>query len=184
MWISPSTPDTISAKAPNVTTFVMRPVTTSFWLHSSITFCHGIGLGLLKPERDALTIAIDVEHLDVHLLADLEDLGRMVDVAPGELGDVDQTVDAVEIDERAEVDDVRDHAFDLDARRQPVEDLLALLLALLLEHRAAREHDVVAAAVELDHLAAQRLVAVLLEILHPADVDQRRRQEAAHARGR
>ena len=38
---------------------------------------------------------------------------------------------------------------------EPVEDLLADLLALLLEHGAAREHDVVARAVELDHLASR-----------------------------
>src|SRR5581483_5471228 len=103
-------------------------------------------------------------------------------VAPRQLRDVDQAVDAVQVDERAEVDDVRDLAFDLDAGRQAVEDLLAGLLALLLEHGAPRQHDVVAAAVELDDLAQQRLVAVLLEILDAPDVDERRGQEAAHAK--
>ena len=67
---------------------------------------------------------------------------------------------------------------------EPVEDLLAHLLALLLEHRAAREHDVVARAVELDHLALDLLAQELVEVLDPADVDQRGGQEAAHARGR
>ena len=65
--------------------------------------------------------------------------------------------------------------------REPVEDRLAHLLALLLEHGAAREDDVVAAAVELDHLAAERLAHELVEVLDAADVDERRRQEAAHA---
>src|SRR5690349_19307859 len=55
-----------------------------------------VALGLLEPERDALAVAVDVEHLDLHVLADLEHLGRMVDVAPGELGDVDQPVHPVE----------------------------------------------------------------------------------------
>ena len=64
---------------------------------------------------------------------------------------------------------------------EPVEDRLAHLLALVLEHRAAREHDVVARAVELDHLAAELLAQELVEVLDAADVDQRRRQEAAHA---
>ena len=105
----------------------------------------------------------------------------MVDVAPRELRDVDQAVHAVEVDEGAEVDDVRDLALDDVARVEPVEDRLAHLLALVLEHGAAREHDVVARAVELDHLAAQLLAEELVEVLHAADVDERRRQEAAHA---
>ena len=104
-----------------------------------------------------------------------------VDVAPGELGDVDQAVDAVEVDERAEVDDVRDLAVHDQADVERVEDALAHLAPLLLEHRAARQHDVVARAVELDHAAAQRLAEELVQILHAADVDERGGQEAAHA---
>ena len=96
-----------------------------------------VGLRLLEAERDALAVAVDVEHLDAHRLADLEHLGRMVDVAPAQLGDVDQAVDAVEVDERAEVDDVRDHALDDLADVERVEDALAHLAPLLLEHRAA-----------------------------------------------
>ena len=102
-------------------------------------------------------------------------------MAPGKLGDVDQAVDAVEVDERAEVDDVGDRALDHLAALEPVEDLLAGLLALLLEHRAPRQHDVVAAAVQLDHLALDLLAEELVEVLDAADVDQRGRQEAAHA---
>ena len=105
----------------------------------------------------------------------------MVDVAPRELGDVDQAVHPVEVDERAEVDDVRDLAFDDVAGRRPVEDRLAHLLALVLEDGAAGEHDVVSRAVELDHLAAELLAEELVEILDAADVHERRRQEAAHA---
>ena len=140
-----------------------------------------IGLRLLEAQRDPLTIAVDVEHLDLDLLTDLEQLGGMVDVAPGELGDVDQAVDAVEVDEGAEVDDVRDDAGHGLARGEVVEDALAHLAALLLEHRTAGQDDVVAGAVELDDLAAQLLAAELLEILDAADIDQRRGQEAAHA---
>ena len=138
-------------------------------------------LGLLETQGDALAVAVDVEHLDLHGVADVEDLARVVDVRPRQLGDVDQAVDAVEVDERAEVDDVRDLALDDEARLQAVEDLLALLLALLLQHRAAREHDVVARAVELDDLALDRVAHVLVEVRHAADVDQRGGQEAAHA---
>ena len=94
---------------------------------------------------------------------------------------MDQPVDAVEVDERAEVDDVRDLALDHEAGLQPVEDLLANLLALLLEDRAAGEHDVVARTVELDDLRLDLGAHVLVEVRDTADVHERRRQEPAHA---
>ena len=73
----------------------------------SETICsHGIGLGLLEAQRDTLTVAVYVEDLDLDLLIDLQHLGGVVDVRPGELRDVDQTVDAVEVDEGAEIDDL------------------------------------------------------------------------------
>ena len=100
---------------------------------------------------------------------------------PRQLGDVDQAVDPVEVHERAEVDDVRDLPLHDEARLQAVEDLLAHLLALFLEHRAAREHDVVARAVELDHLRLDLRAHVFVEVRHAADVHQRGGQEAAHA---
>ena len=72
-------------------------------------------------------------------------------------------------------------ALDDVARVEPVEDAPGGRLALLLEDGAAREHDVVARAVELDHLAAKLLAEELVEILDAADVDERRGQEPAHA---
>src|SRR5712691_8846681 len=105
----------------------------------------------------------------------------MVDVAPRKLGDVNEAVHPVEVDERAEVDDVRNRSLDDVARVELVEDCLAHLLALVLEDSATREHDVVARAVELDDLAAKLLAEILVEILHAANVDERRGQEAAHA---
>src|SRR4051794_339139 len=140
-----------------------------------------VRLRLLEAERDPLAVAVDVEHLDLDGLADLEHLARVVDVRPRELGDVDQAVHPVEVDERAEVDDVGDLPLDDVARVQVVEDLLALLLALLFEHGAPGKDDVVARAVELDDLGHELLAHELVEILHAADVDERRRQKAADA---
>ena len=139
-------------------------------------------LGLLEAQRDALAVAVDVEHLDLHRVADREDLGRVVDVAPGELGDVDQAVDAVEVDEGAEVDDVRDLALDDQAGLQAVEDLLARPpCAPPRARRGARAR----------RCCGERLSSITLHsIVWPmnssrfvdaADVDQRGGQEAAHA---
>ena len=42
----------------------------------------GVLPGLLEAERDALAVAVDFEDLDLDLLANLDDLARMVDVLP------------------------------------------------------------------------------------------------------
>ena len=102
----------------------------------------------------------------------------MVDVLPRQLGHVDESVHAAEVDEGAEVDDRRHHtAADL-AGLEVGEELVALLVLRLLEVGAARQHDVVAVLVELDDLALDLLAHVGLEIADPAEVDERRGQEA------
>src|SRR5260370_33429785 len=105
----------------------------------------------------------------------------MVDVAPRELRDMDETVHPVEIDEGPEVDDVRDRALDDVARIELVEDGLAHLLALVLEACATGEHDVVARAIELDHLAAKALAHVLVQVPTPASAAEPSRQVPTHA---
>src|SRR5207248_4879857 len=98
------------------------------------------------------------------LVANAQYLRRVVDVRPRELRDVDQSVDPFEVDERAEVDDVGDRALDHLAWLEAVEDPLAILLALLLEDRPPGQHDIVAGAVELDHLALDRLGEALVAV--------------------
>ena len=74
-------------------------------------------LGLLEAEGDALLLLVDVEDDDVELLADLEQFARVAEAAPGHVGDVEQAVHAVEVDERTEIGEVLDRA--LDACRRP-----------------------------------------------------------------
>ncbi len=62
-----------------------------------------------------------------------------------------------------------------------VEERLALLGLLFLEVGAAGEHDVVAVAVELDDLGLDLLTDVRVEVAHPAQLDERSREEAAQA---
>jgi hypothetical protein len=71
---------------------------------------HGLGLFCLRPSaifsfsRSMLRILTSISSSILTI-----SLG-MVDSAPGHVGDVQQTVDAAEVDERAEVGDVLDRA--------------------------------------------------------------------------
>ena len=141
----------------------------------------GIGLELLHAERDALGLAVEADHLDLDLLADAQHLGRVVDPAPGDVGDVEQAVEAAEVDEGAVVGDVLDHAGQHLALLEGRQQLVALLGARLLEHRAARDHDVAAAAVHLQDLEGLVLVEQRRDVAHRPDVDLAARQERDRA---
>ena len=65
----------------------------------------------LDGESNALGLHVRAQHLHLHDLADLHDLVRVLDVAVGELADVNQSVLVhADIDECAEVGHVGDHA--------------------------------------------------------------------------
>src|SRR4051794_25133983 len=138
-------------------------------------------LGRLERQRDPLAVHVDVEDLDGDLLADLDDLGRVVDVLPGQLGDVHEAVHATQVDERTEVDDRGDHTLADLALLELREEVLADLGLGLLEPRTAGQDHVVAVLVELDDLGLELHADVRLEVADAAHLDQRRGQEAAQA---
>src|SRR3954468_19655832 len=51
-----------------------------------------VALELLETEADTLARPVDVEHLDLELRTDGNQLGRMRDAAPRHVGDVQQAV--------------------------------------------------------------------------------------------
>jgi hypothetical protein len=136
---------------------------------------------LLQAQRDALALAVDAQHLDLDLLVHLHHLARMVDAAPGHVGDVQEAVDAAEVHEHAEVGDVLHRAgADLTLLDVEQEDLL-LLLALLLEQLAPADHDVHPIRVDLDDARADRLAQEVGDVVRAAQVDLARGQEHVDA---
>src|SRR5438876_2896 len=136
---------------------------------------------LLVAERDAARLAVEVQHDHLDLVADLEDLRGMAHAPPAHVGDVQEAIDAAQVDEGAVVGDVLHGAREHHALGEHLERVLLLLLALLLEDGAAGEDDVAAAPVHLDHLRANRLPDHRGEILDGAEVHLRAGEEGLHA---
>jgi hypothetical protein len=90
-------------------------------------------------------------------------------------------IDAPQVDKRAVVGDVLDRAFDDRAFLQILEQLLALFAHARFNHRAARDDDVIALAIELDDLEVHRLALERRRVLHGARIDKRARQKCADA---
>ena len=106
----------------------------------------------------------------------------MVDAPPRDIRDVQQTVDAAEIDEGAVVGDVLDHAFQDLSFLKVRDKLAALFLSAFLEDGAARDHDVAAAAVHLEDLERLRRTEQRRDVADGTDVDLAARQERHGAR--
>jgi hypothetical protein len=127
-------------------------------------FSHGLGLSCLRPRAIFSFSHVDVEDLDLDLLVDLEHLGRVIDAVPAHVGDVQQTVDAAQVDERAEVGDVLDHALaslaDLDLGHQ----LLLASAALFFDELAPADDDVAAIGVDLEDLGLRSRADVLADV--------------------
>ena len=130
-----------------------------------------IALKLLHAEADALRLAVDADDLHLHRVADVQHLGRVIDALVGNVGHVEQAVDAAEVDERAIIGDVLDHALDHLALGEALDQAGALLGAGLFEDRAARHDDVAAAAIHLQDLERLRQVHQRLDVADRADVD-------------
>src|SRR4029077_16076540 len=99
----------------------------------------------------------------------------------GDIGDVQEAVDAAEINERTVIGDVLDHAVDDLTFFEVLPQFLALLGAGLFENRAARHHDVAAAAIHLENLERLRIVHQRCNVADRADIDLRARQEGDRA---
>ncbi len=142
-----------------------------------------IRIQLFHAERDTLGFGIVADDLDLDGLADRQGFGRMVDAAPRDIGDVQQPVDTAEIDERAVIGDVLDHAFEDLAFLEVGEQLVALFGPRFLENGAARNDDIAAAAIHFQNLERLRRTHQRTDIADRAHIDLAARQEG-HGAGK
>ena len=78
----------------------------------------GVLRQLLQAQGDLFLLSVDVEDLHLDVLLDLDALGRMADSPPTHVRDMQQPVQAAQVDEDAEIGDVLDHALANLALRQ------------------------------------------------------------------
>ena len=82
-------------------------------------------------------LGVEADHLHFDGLANLQRVRGMVDAPPGDVGDMQQTIDAAQIDEGAVLGDVLDHTLEHLAFLQVFDQLAAFGRPRLLQHRPA-----------------------------------------------
>src|SRR5207302_4443652 len=141
----------------------------------------GVFLDLLQTEADALGGGVELEHDHPELIAHVEHLARMPHPAPAHVGDVQEAVNAAQVDEGAVVGQVLHDAGEDRALLQLLEGVLLQRLPFLLQQDAPAQDDVAALLVELDDLELELLADQLVEIADRAEIDLRTGQERLHA---
>ena len=141
----------------------------------------GVGLQLLHAQADALRLRVEAHHLHAHRLPDVQRLAGVVDAPPGDVGDVQQAVEAPQVHEGAVIGDVLDDAVQHLAFGEAGDQRRPLVGALVFEHRAARDHDVAAPAVHLEDAEFVLVAHQRRDVAHGADVDLAAGQEGEGA---
>ena len=137
--------------------------------------------GGLQGQGDALAIKINVKDLDGDFVANSDNLGRMINVLPGQLGNVNQSVHTAQIDECAEVDDGGHNALADLALLKLVQELRANLRLGLLKPCTTGQHNIVAVLVQLDDLCFDFLADVRIQVTNATHLNKRCRKETAEA---
>ncbi len=96
----------------------------------------------------------------------------MANTAPGHIGDVQQSVDAAQVNKRTVIGEVLHNTLEALSFLQRVEQLLAFYRVFSFQNRAAGNHNVVALLVELDDFEFERPTFEVCGFTQHPDVDQ------------
>ena len=124
----------------------------------------GFGLKLLEAERDFLGFGIDLEDFELEFLADGEHVFGLGDAGVGDVADVEQAVEAADVDERAVGHEGADGAGDGVALLERGAAAGERAAGLLFEDDAAIDDDVFIGDVELGDAAGDLGADELFEL--------------------
>ena len=136
---------------------------------------------LLQTQSDALLLLVEVEDNNIDLLVELDNLLRIVDAAPAQVGDMDESVHTAQVDEYAVRGDVLHGTLQDLALLQLRDNLLLLSLELLLDESLVRNDHIAELLVDLHHLELHRLTNELVVVAYGMNVNLRAGQESLDA---
>ncbi|VVN58714.1 hypothetical protein PS685_02892 [Pseudomonas fluorescens] len=136
---------------------------------------------MLQAQGNTIAFAIIFQNLDIDLVANVDDFGRMLDTLPSHVSDVQQAINATQIDECAVIGEVFDDTFNLLTFLQRFQQSFTLGGVLCFQHAATRNNYVVALLVQLDDLEFQLFAFQVRSIAHWTNVNQRTWQERTDA---
>jgi hypothetical protein len=129
-----------------------------------------VGHELLEAEGNFVVVAIEGKHLQGQFLTDGDHFLGMANALPAHVGDVQQAVEAAEVNKHAVFGDVLGLTGNDLVFFKGAQQILAFGIALLFKQHAARNDNVAAAAVDLEHAEFEFLVDQGIHIRHGAQI--------------
>src|SRR5690625_7962856 len=87
-------------------------------------------LQLLQSQRNPFLILIKVQYNDVYLLTQLQNLAWVTDSTPGNIRDIQQTIDSTQIHKGTKIGQVFDHSFQYLSFLQACNNLISLFFEI------------------------------------------------------
>ena len=141
----------------------------------------GLGLKLLQAKLDPLALRVQAENLDIHFLIGRNNLGRMLDMSPAQVGHMNQAIHAAQIHKRTEVGQTAHDAVHDLALLQAGPGFGLLCGRFLAHHGAAAGHNTALLLVHLNDFELEGLAHEVADFLDVAVGELRRRHERTNA---
>ena len=140
-------------------------------------FIPRICLKLFHAKADALGFRIDFHHLHFHRLTDIYHFRRVIDTPPGNISDMQQAVNAAQINKGTIISDVFDHTFNNLAFNQILHDFIAGFGAGFFHNGPPRNHNIAAPTIHFQNLKGLRHIHQRRNIAHRTNIDLTARQK-------
>ena len=126
---------------------------------------------LLQAESNTLLVVVEVKDNDLDLFIQLDDLFGMIDTSPGEVSDVDETVNAAEVKEHAVSSDVLHDAFKNLTLLELADDFSFLSFEFVFDKSFVRNNHVLVFLVDLHNFEFHHAVNKHVVVADRLDVD-------------
>src|SRR5579872_465496 len=133
---------------------------------------------LLESQRNALLLFVVLQNLDLNLIANVDQIFGVSEASPGHVGDVEQAVEAAQVNERAVFSEVLDHAGEDRSLFEMLQSLGALFILLAFEQVFTGDDDVAALLIQFDDRDFERLALHAIQVADGPEVDLGAGQES------
>jgi len=123
------------------------------------------------------TFAVELQHFNSDFVAHVDDFARMLNAFPGHVSDVQQAVNAAQINECTVVSEVLNDTFNFHAFLQVFQQLIALCAVFGFDNGTTRNNNVVALLIQLDYFKFKLFAFQVQSVTHRTNVYQRTWQE-------